>query len=66
MSDLERLKEESAKAAGFDRSMMKEGKCVQCKEPFSDSNFFTHLGWKETKISGLCEKCWDAMMGGGE
>jgi len=37
------------------------GHCVSCKEVFSDKNVFTDLGWKETKISKLCEKCWDKL-----
>jgi hypothetical protein len=38
-----------------------EGHCVKCKEKFSNENVFSSLGWKETQISGICEKCWDAM-----
>lgn len=41
-----------------------EGCCVKCKEAFSDKNVFTHLGWKETRISHMCEKCWDDMFKG--
>ena len=33
--------------------------CVSCKKPFSDKNVFTSAGWKETKISKMCEACWD-------
>lgn len=33
--------------------------CVSCGEKFSDKNVFTKAGWKETEISGICEKCWD-------
>lgn len=35
--------------------------CISCGEKFSDKNVFTELGWKETKISGMCEKCWDTI-----
>lgn len=35
--------------------------CVFCKEPFSDKNVFTQLGWRETQISGMCEKCFDSI-----
>jgi hypothetical protein len=35
--------------------------CIFCKEPFSDKNVFTQLGWRETQISGMCEKCFDNM-----
>lgn len=34
-------------------------KCIDCGEEFSNNNVFTEAGWKETKISGLCEKCFD-------
>ena len=32
---------------------------AQCKEAFSDKNVFTQAGWRETKISKMCESCWD-------
>lgn len=35
--------------------------CVCCNEPFSEKNVFTHLGAKETQLSGMCEACFDAM-----
>lgn len=35
------------------------GCCIQCREPFTAKNVFTDAGWRETKISGLCEQCWD-------
>lgn len=35
--------------------------CISCGEEFSDKNVFTKAGWKETKISGYCEKCWDKL-----
>lgn len=35
------------------------GHCISCKEPFSDSNVFSEAGWREIKISGLCERCFD-------
>ena len=37
------------------------GCCVSCKQVFSHLNVKTPLGWKETKISGMCENCWDEM-----
>lgn len=33
--------------------------CVECKEAFTNKNVFTLDGWKETQISGYCEKCFD-------
>ena len=36
-----------------------EGCCVKCKKPFSSENVFMEAGWKDTKISKLCEVCWE-------
>jgi hypothetical protein len=36
-----------------------EGHCVSCKAPFSEINVHTAAGWRETKLSKLCEDCWD-------
>ena len=33
--------------------------CVICKKPFTDKNVFTDAGWRETQITGFCEKCFD-------
>lgn len=33
--------------------------CVICQKPFSDENVKTQAGWKEIKISGMCETCFD-------
>jgi hypothetical protein len=39
-----------------------EAKCIQCHEPFKFGvNVFTVDGQKEVAISGLCEKCFDAL-----
>lgn len=35
------------------------GTCIFCKQPFSKENVYSHLGAKETQISGSCEKCFD-------
>jgi len=35
------------------------GHCIKCREGFSPSNVYTDAGWRETKISGLCERCFD-------
>ena len=35
--------------------------CWCCKEAFSTKNVFTLEGYKETKISSTCEKCFDNM-----
>lgn len=35
--------------------------CVLCNKPFSDLNVFTHNGWIETQITGMCETCFDGL-----
>lgn len=40
---------------------VKHRACEHCKEPFSDANVMTPDGWKETQISGICEKCFDSI-----
>lgn len=37
------------------------GVCIQCHKSFSLENVFTEAGWRETKISNTCEKCFDAL-----
>lgn len=34
-------------------------RCVECKQEFSLENTRSEAGWRETKISGMCENCWD-------
>lgn len=33
--------------------------CIACKNPFTDENVYSSAGWRETRISGMCEKCFD-------
>ena len=40
--------------------------CVKCKQPFSDKNVRTTAGWRETKISKMCETCWDDLFSSDE
>jgi hypothetical protein len=35
--------------------------CRSCSEPFSERNVYSHAGWLETQISGLCETCFDTL-----
>lgn len=37
------------------------GKCVHCGQQFSDKNVHSDAGWREVKISGMCEDCFDAV-----
>jgi len=37
------------------------GSCIHCGEPFSAKNVFTQAGWRETRISGYCEACFDLL-----
>lgn len=50
---------ESLEDFNKDFSVMKFKGCVSCKETFSAANTSSPLGWKETQISGFCEKCFD-------
>ena len=34
-----------------------KGICIFCKKPFTDENVYTDAGWRETRISQMCEKC---------
>lgn len=56
--DFQKLKADLDKAA---RGNTPDGHCYECKEPFSNLNVFTPAGWRETTISKMCERCWDAM-----
>lgn len=38
--------------------------CFSCKEEFSEKNVFTDAGWLETKLSGLCERCFNKIFEG--
>lgn len=40
-----------------------DGECIECGEPFTEKNVHTELGWRETKISGMCEDCFDEVTG---
>ena len=43
----------------IDRGLQVHKNCVCCNTPFSGKNVFTPSGWRETQISGMCEKCFD-------
>ncbi|MGF6932952.1 hypothetical protein OKW41_002091 [Paraburkholderia sp. UCT70] len=36
-------------------------RCRCCGQVFSDANVFSDAGWIETRISGLCEVCFDTV-----
>lgn len=45
-----------------------EAKCIDCKEPFKPGkrgdpgvNVYTNDGMREVRITGMCEKCFDAL-----
>ncbi len=40
--------------------------CVKCSKPFTAQNVFTRAGWRETQITGYCEKCFDNIFAGDE
>lgn len=35
--------------------------CNECFQPFSEANVHTQDGWKETRLSGMCEDCFDGL-----
>ena len=50
-----------AEYAGLDKSQP-ANYCIKCKCPFKqDVNVFTPEGWRETRISRFCEKCFDEL-----
>jgi len=59
-NDLNDLKNRLEADLGVDTAKA-EGVCFNCRQPFTDKNVFTDLGWKETKISQTCEACFDSM-----
>lgn len=59
VNNLDQLKIIMANLCGYSLENMKKGLCVHCDKPFTNNNVFTEAGWKETKISGLCERCFD-------
>jgi len=40
--------------------------CHVCHNGFTPANVFTPAGWRETQISGTCEKCFDELFTEGE
>jgi hypothetical protein len=65
--NLESIKDILSKEVfGVSRSeAQQKGLCVQCKEP-ALPKCYSEAGVKEYSISGLCEKCFDEIMGGDE
>lgn len=35
--------------------------CRMCGSEFGSGNCYSPQGWRETQISGTCEKCFDAL-----
>lgn len=35
--------------------------CIECGHEFNDKNVYSEAGWRETKISGMCEVCFDEL-----
>jgi len=44
---------------------VKKGVCIQCKQP-AMSYCYSDAGVREYQVSGLCEKCFDQITGGGD
>lgn len=58
--DLTVFRERVAEEA-FGSAKQVDGHCRRCKQPFTPDIVFTASGWRETAISGVCEKCFDEM-----
>jgi hypothetical protein len=37
------------------------GVCIDCGHPFTDANVHSDAGWREVKLSNICEDCFDAL-----
>jgi hypothetical protein len=47
---------------GRQQVLKSEAKCIQCGDPFKNGvNVFTREGHAEIAISGVCERCFDAL-----
>lgn len=51
------IKNKLSESCGF--SAVPYGHCINCKQPFSDENVYSAAGWRETRITQMCEKCFD-------
>lgn len=58
--ELERLKEDLRSCYPYPN--VTKDTCIHCGEKFSLENTFTPAGWRETRISQLCEKCFDNLV----
>lgn len=38
------------------------GVCIQCGQPFTEDNVHSDAGWRETRLSNMCEDCFDELM----
>lgn len=52
---------ESDFADNYDAMRFK--RCMRCDSGFTKENTTTRLGWRETQLSGFCEKCFDEVTG---
>ena len=43
------------------RKRINSGVCIKCAKPFTDDNVFTNAGWRETRLSQMCEVCFDGL-----
>ena len=48
------------------RGRAKEARCFMCGEDFGPGNTRSSWGWRETQISGTCERCFDELMAAGD
>jgi hypothetical protein len=43
------------------KARLDAGVCIDCGQPFTAANVHTDAGWRETKLSQMCEDCFDAL-----
>jgi hypothetical protein len=63
-TELEKLKEDAAKAAGFDTEQREKGYCIKCRQP-ARPRCYSQAGFNEYAITGICEVCFDDLFGHG-
>lgn len=67
MNDLKNLKDSLARElyGKTTDDAVNSGLCIDCGEPALE-NCYSDAGRAEVSISGLCELCFDKIMGGGD
>jgi hypothetical protein len=43
------------------KQRLADGVCIGCGHAFSEENVHSDAGWREVKLSNMCEDCFDAL-----